>query len=35
MIKLTELTEEDNPETARFNSEDDVRKLINFNSKGL
>ncbi|CAD8202009.1 unnamed protein product [Paramecium octaurelia] len=35
MIKLTELTEEDNPETARFNSEDDVRKLTNFNSKGL
>ena len=27
MIKLTELSEEDNPETARFNSEEDVKKL--------
>ncbi|CAD8195912.1 unnamed protein product [Paramecium pentaurelia] len=35
MIKLTELSEEDNPETARFNSDDDVRKMTNFNSKGL
>ncbi|CAD8196788.1 unnamed protein product [Paramecium octaurelia] len=35
MIKLTELSEEDNPETARFNSDDDIRKMTNFNSKGL
>lgn len=31
MIRLTELVEEDNPETARFNSEEDVR----VKSKGL
>lgn len=35
MMKLTEVSEEENPETARFNSEEDVKKYCNFNSRGL